>query len=513
VFLLKQKNLDHLKDTLDEVSNPKNPRYGNYLSLDQVADMVAPSKATTDSVIYYLKSQGIQQIFLARSRDMLIARVSSTLAARIFDTQFAVYRHEMSGNTISASVGPYSLPSSIAQHIDFVSGIVGFPDIAEKVPAKINPSPAPTKIIDPVVIRARYNISSTLVVTNSNNSHAVAEFQAQYYSPTDLQSFWTQFVPFAPLVPISTVVGYNNPKSPGIEASLDVQYITGVAPNATTWFYSMKNFNFWNDLVAWYYELNNETSLPWVHSISYGSQGDYPTNDYQFRFDVELQKVGLRGVSIIFASGDSGSGCSSAKGTCGCTFYPSFPATTPHVTSVGATRFLAGNTGDEGAVQAFLSGGGFSDTYPLEDWQASAVNAYLALNITQPPTCAFNGSGRATPDVSALGDIHFQVINGGQTIPVGGTSASSPTFAAVITLLNDIRLNAGKPTLGFLNPWIYQTAASTPDAFYDVVNGNNAYPGCCKGGLGGFNTAPGWDPATGVGTPNFAVLSQVVSNL
>jgi len=275
----------------------------------------------------------------------------------------------------------------------------------------------------------------------------------------------------------------------------------------------MKNFNFWDDLVTWYYELNNETSPPWVHSISYGSQGDYPSNDYQFRFDVELQKVGIRGVSIIFASGDSGSGCAKASG-CGCSFNPSFPATTPHVTSVGATRFLEGNTGNEGAVVAFGSGGGFSYTYPLEDWQSAAVQEYLGLNITFPPTCAFNASGRATPDVSALGDVHFQVVNGGRTISVGGTSASSPTFAAVITLLNDIRLNAGKPTLGFLNPFIYQTASQNPDAFYDVVEGNNRVLFCCKlGELGGFETAAGWDPATGVGTPNFAVLSQVVANL
>jgi len=242
--------------------------------------------------------------------------------------------------------------------------------------------------------------------------------------------------------------------------------------------------------------------------------------------EVELQKVGLRGVSIIFASGDSGSGCDFSSGKsnkaqnsdearCGCSFYPSFPAISPHVTSVGATKFILGNTGKEGAVKAFGSGGGFAyPPFPLQDFQSAAVEAYLASSIQFPPSCAFNASGRATPDVSALGDIHFEVVVDGSVTPVGGTSASSPTFAAVITLLNDIRLNAGKPTLGYLNPWIYQTAAEVPNAFFDVVVGNNVVEDCCsKDQLGGFETAPGWDPATGVGTPNFEVLAQVVANL
>jgi len=128
-----------------------------------------------------------------------------------------------------------------------------------------------------------------------------------------------------------------------------------------------------------------------------------------------------------------------------------------------------------------------------------------------PPTCAFNATGRATPDASALGDVHFQVVNGGSVISVGGTSASAPSFSGIMTLLNDLLLNKGKPTLGFLNPWIYQTAAANPNAFFDVTVGNNEVSGCCTGTqLGGFDCATGYDPVTGVGTPNYAVLATLV---
>jgi tripeptidyl-peptidase-1 len=381
---------------------------------------------------------------------------------------------------------------------------------------QVNPSPSDALEITPTIIRTRYNI--TAIGTNAQNLHAVAEFQAQYYSPTDFQNFWTQFVNYAPFEPIAQVIGTNIPSAPGIEASLDVEYLTSVAPNVTTYFYSLKNFNFWNDLMTWVEELANETNPPFVHSVSYGSQGNYPSDAYRDRLNADFQVLGTRGITIVFASGDDGAGCqgigAESEGpekVCDCTFYPSFPATCPYVLTVGATRFLSGNSGQEGAVQAFGSGGGFSQLFPTPSYQASAVASYLQSGVNMPEACAFNQSNRATPDVSALGDVHFQVINGGRKISVGGTSASAPTFSAVLTLLNDIRLNKGESTLGFVNPWIYQTAAMNPSAFFDVTQGDNSSPGCCRSGdLGGFDCATGYDPVTGVGTPNYAVLSTLV---
>jgi len=86
---------------------------------------------------------------------------------------------------------------------------------------------------------------------------------------------------------------------------------------------------------------------------------------------------------------------------------------------------------------------------------------------------------------------------------VGGTSASTPTFAALISLLNEARLQAKMPPMGFLNPFVYKHADT---AFFDVVKGTNAI-GRGTGPLEyGFNCTKGWDPATGVGTPHFGKL-------
>lgn len=107
------------------------------------------------------------------------------------------------------------------------------------------------------------------------------------------------------------------------------------------------------------------------------------------------------------------------------------------------------------------------------------------------------------PDVSALG-VNFEIVSGGQTFDVDGTSCSCPTFAGLVSLLNDVRLQAGKPTLGPLAQLLYKN----PSALTDVTQGNN--PGC---GSQGFSAAKGWDPITGLGTPKFAALVALVKTL
>jgi len=289
----------------------------------------------------------------------------------------------------------------------------------------------------------------------------------------------------------------------------------GVAPNATTWFISVAPFPFWSDLLSWVAILIDTVNLPWVHSVSYGAQGNYPSAAYRNRLDGDLQVVGLRGVSIIFASGDSGAGCngetlSDAKL---CKLDPGYPATNVFVTAVGATGFIAGNTGPESAVDYpdyFMSGGGFDWIFPRPAYQNNSVNAYIAAATQLPPTGAWNSTNRASPDVSSLGSIHFEVIIDKKVTPIGGTSASAPTFAAIITYINDFRFNSGATGgLGFLNPWLYATQAANNTAFFDVVVGSNKWP-CCTGlnssELSGYNTAPGWDPVSGLGTPNYEVL-------
>ena len=84
-------------------------------------------------------------------------------------------------------------------------------------------------------------------------------------------------------------------------------------------------------------------------------------------------------------------------------------------------------------------------------------------------------------------------MQSGRVLAVGGTSASAPCFAAVVSLLNEHRLQNGKKQLGYLNPFLYKNIA----AFTDITKGTNAI-GRGNGPIKyGFNATKGWDPATG----------------
>ena len=151
------------------------------------------------------------------------------------------------------------------------------------------------------------------------------------------------------------------------------------------------------------------------------------------------------------------------------------------VTSVGGTIDIP-----EQAVN--FSSGGFSNHWARPSYQDAAVTSFLdALGSTNAGL--YNASGRAFPDVAAYGGPYKIFINGRFTY-IDGTSASTPTFASITSLLNDQLLNAGKPPLGWLNPWLYSDAAST---FTDVTEGNNY---ACSNYTTGFNATTGWDPVS-----------------
>lgn len=119
----------------------------------------------------------------------------------------------------------------------------------------------------------------------------------------------------------------------------------------------------------------------------------------------------------------------------------------------------------------------------------------------------FPHGGRATPDVAALGE-GFQVMIHGEPTAVGGTSASAPTFAGLVSLLNEARLVRKMPAMGFLNPWLYKHS----DAFTDITRGDNFRGRDPYEEPFGFNCTVGWDPVTGLGTPLFdKMLSAATS--
>eukprot|EP00455_Lapot_gusevi_P041847 TRINITY_DN4898_c0_g1_i6.p2 TRINITY_DN4898_c0_g1~~TRINITY_DN4898_c0_g1_i6.p2 ORF type:complete len:161 (-),score=34.60 TRINITY_DN4898_c0_g1_i6:292-774(-) len=158
------------------------------------------------------------------------------------------------------------------------------------------------------------------------------------------------------------------------------------------------------------------------------------------------------------------------------------------------------------ATTQFGSGGGFSYDYAIPSYQQSFINDFFAVsNASQlPPILSYNASGRGTPDIALLGEGYNVIDQLVDQNGIGGTSCSTPVFSGFVTLLNNIRLAKGK-TLGFLNPLLY----ANPGAFTDVTQGNNDVS---SDGYGWYCTQ-GWDPITGLGTPNIGKLMDIVKNM
>jgi len=372
--------------------------------------------------------------------------------------------------------------------------------------------------VNPAFLNNLYNIASNKV-TNPNTTNSLFESLGQSFSPSDLQKFQQLFD--LPQIPVAHVIGPDNSSTcpgefPCLEADLDVEYIIAVAQGAKTTFWSIPA-NDSDIFLAWAMAVSNSTNPPLVHSMSYGSIESENDPSEMEQFSVVVQQLGARGVSIIISSGDDGVANYGARGNASnCGFNPSFPATVPYVTAAGATQgpeYGAPEIGcSSGTGGLITSGGGFSAFFNQSqaNYSIGFVNGYLDSGVTLPPTSNFNANGRGYPDVAVIGH-NYLIIDGGNLVQVSGTSCSAPVFAGMISLINDARLNAKKSPLGFLNPALYSLQGT--NAFNDITYGIN---NCCAEAIVcceyGFLATPGWDPMTGLGSPNFGNLMPALLN-
>merc|ERR1712139_497139 len=131
---------------------------------------------------------------------------------------------------------------------------------------------------------------------------------------SDLTKFFKEFVPDAPAsaATVHKFVPKSGTGTSGIEASLDIEFMMGVAPGVLTEFWYWKGMDFCQDLNEWTSTILSTDDHPIVHSVSYGFQG--PMNQIGCKaaqitdVDANFAKLAAKGVTIIFASGDSGSG-------------------------------------------------------------------------------------------------------------------------------------------------------------------------------------------------------------
>eukprot|EP00928_Gymnodinium_smaydae_P079758 TRINITY_DN63611_c0_g1_i1.p1 TRINITY_DN63611_c0_g1~~TRINITY_DN63611_c0_g1_i1.p1 ORF type:complete len:590 (-),score=90.30 TRINITY_DN63611_c0_g1_i1:285-2054(-) len=509
-----------------EVSTPGRPRYGAYLDMAGLKKQFPVADGAEEAVRTFLASHGIkdEQVSVSASGDMVQAEIPIATARSMFRAEFHQYEHPQTSRRIVRAMGGYMTPSHIDAHVYLVGNLNEFPDVR-----RLKQVTAPeentnfgadcgwvcTSRVTPGVLASRYgfNASDVAVSSSKDTGMATAEFQGVYYDTASLDHFQSD-CSMKQKIRVDHQVGANFQwhclsGSACIEALLDIEYAKSVSGGI-----NLTNiFNSEYSLLNWAKQVDDLGDAgPSVHSISYGNdeiQQDEvaPSNmtgkAYMEATNVQFAKLAARGISVMVASGDQG-----VCGRSGCArrFHPDFPASSPYVTAVGGTDFATKNViGEEEAWSS--GGGGFSDEFSRPAWQQTAVDNYLAEASKAgklPQETAFNRKGRAYPDVAALGGERNPYCIAAKMFPgfekmqgVAGTSASCPVFAGLVARLNAARLAKGMPRMGLMNPWIYQH----PEVFHDVTKGVND-----GGGDQGFAAMAGWDPATGMGTPNFGSM-------
>ena len=372
-------------------------------------------------------------------------------------------------------------------------------------------------------LRTLYNTVNYKPQSAHNNSIAFNNFLGQVSNRTDARTFLQYFRPDAvDGAFLTTQISINGGPvddgkvGSGAEGNLDLETILGlVYPTPVTLYttggsppYIADKFTPTNSnepYLTWLLFLQDQdiSTIPRVISTSYGDDEQTVPQSYAKTVCNQFAALGAQGISLFFSSGDFGVGdnatCVTNDGTDRFAFMPSFPASCPYVTAVGGTMNYPEVVAFDNS-NGFVAGSGFSNYFPRPQWQNSTVTKYLG-SIGDQFKGLYNASGRAYPDLAAQAYRYITWING-TVHTLDGTSCSAPTVASIFSLVNDALIAEDRPPMGWLNPWLYQKGFR---AFTDVVNGSTRG---CNGA--GFSASPGWDAASGFGTPDFEKILEVL---
>ena len=269
-----------------------------------------------------------------------------------------------------------------------------------------------------------------------------------------------------------------DPSSPDGEVMLDIEVAGGLAPGTDIVVYFAPNTDAgFLDAVS---EAAHADPTPAAISISWGQSEDQWTAQARAAMDEAFADAAALGVTVTVAAGDDGSADNETdRGA-----HVDFPAASPHVLGCGGTTLSVDPT-TETAWTA--TGGGVSRTFGLPAYQSSAG---------VPGQADTGWPGRGVPDVAAVADpaTGYRIRVDGQDAVVGGTSAVAPLWAALACRL----IQALGHRLGAPHQALYAAARPgvVPPGFRDVTTGSN----------GAYAAAPGWDPCTGLGTPDGTAL-------
>ena len=529
---------------LVDQQTPGSPLYHHWISPAETGTLFGPTQSDVQKIVSWLQSVGFTVRSTAPSRMTIEVSGSVETAAQAFQTSFSLYRP---GSTaLRAPNSEPLLPAALLPVVQFVFGL------AEHHPAPLGglggPGAHPSFTSDvgghsvtPADFATIYDLTTVLTTnkgaTVDGKPQHVAVLATSDADPVDIQQFaasvGSSSYNFTPIYADGEDPGYTETQG---EATGDLELVLGTAPGVSADLVIGDGPNALDALYGAASYAVNTLQDP-VITASFGAcEGDLEAGTVDTISSL-WSIAAANGVSVFVAAGDSGAaGCDAHNAQAPATQSLSTNGlcTSQYDTCVGGTEF--NDTANPGvywsSTDASATMGSALSYIPEGSWndpQTNTIPKYIVFSggggasrfISKPswqtgPGVPADGS-RDTPDVSFTASLMhdpywlcFGVCGAG-----GGTSASTPSMAAIAALLN----TAAGTWQGNLNPLIYRLANSPAAAniFHDATIGssgvmnctvdvpsmcNNSTPGpnSLTGGLEGYLLTAGYDLATGWGS-------------
>jgi hypothetical protein len=516
---------DSVAALLAQLQDPASPVYHQWLTPEQFGKRFGISDDDLSDVTDWLTRKGFTIDEVGAGRGWINFSGTVGLVERAFKTN--IHDYELDGKIYHANNKDPEIPRALS---DIVLGVVtlhNFPKKPMNLGLHSVPMPEYTSgtshYVAPADFAKIYNVNPLYTAGTNGSGQTIAIVGRTDIALGDVQYFRSFFG-----LPANDPVFVHNGTDPGNlgggeegEADLDVEWSGAVAQNATIKFVISKSTTTTDgvDLSAQYIVNNNVAK---IMSTSFGQcESSMGTTENSFYNNLWSQAA-TQGITSFVSSGDSGAaGCNGGSDTTGSGAAVSGLASTPFNVAVGGTQFndtanpstywsSTNNSTNQSSVLSYIpeiawnesgnvsggsglwaSSGGQSTVYTKPSWQVC---------VGVPSTNA-----RFVPDVAltAAGHDGYLVVQGHTSTAsglgaVGGTSASSPSFAGLMALVNQKTGtswgNANTKFYSLANAQ-YTGAAGAATIFHDITSGNNSVPG-----VTGFSCGTGYDAVTGVGS-------------
>ncbi len=495
------------------------PADRTYLTPEQFAEQYGADPAAMAKVEQFARDHQLSVVRADAGQRTIVLSGTVQAISQAFKVQLVQYSSPQ--GKYRGRVGPVQVPAAIA---DVIEGVFGLDNRQQARPHIVRPAHGPrgasgssgvmtatraqeVRSFLPPEIGQYYNFPTN--VDGSGQCIGIIEFGGGF-TQAELNTYFQQMNMKAPQVEAVSVDGVSNrpgadPESDG-EVMLDIEVAGSLAPGAKiVVYFAPFTEQGWVDVITT--AVHDTQHRPSVLSISWGyTEGqDIWTSQAIQAVNQAFQAAGVMGVTICCASGDDGSEDQLPDGR----VHVDFPAASPYVLACGGTSLQFSGSGqfevtgetvwNNGQRQSGggATGGGISELNPVPSWQQGIVP------VSANPS---HFAGRGVPDVAGNADEQsgYTILVDGQTLNgVGGTSAVSPLWAALIARINQ---QLGKP-VGFLNPILYSQLGPA-GVLRDITTGNNDPTG---GRLGGYSAKAGWDACTGWGSPDGGKLFSALT--